>query len=64
MNDRFRYRKFPAEAHIAWLLELQKDNEGEQHMLKIEDGKLKFHYDAEELWIEPWGQNSLRIRAN
>lgn len=32
-------------------------------MLKIEDGKLKFHYDAEELWIEPWGQNSLRIRA-
>lgn len=33
-------------------------------MLKIEDGKLKFHYDAEELWIEPWGQNFLRIRAN
>ncbi|EET61166.1 hypothetical protein BRYFOR_06811 [Marvinbryantia formatexigens DSM 14469] len=32
-------------------------------MLKIEEGKLKYHYDAEELWIEPWGQNSLRIRA-
>lgn len=24
---------------------------------------LKFHYDAEELWIEPWGKNSLRVRA-
>ncbi len=26
--------------------------------------KLIFHYDAEELWIEPWGQNALRIRAS
>ena len=24
---------------------------------------LKFHYDAEELWIEPWGKNSFRVRA-
>jgi alpha-D-xyloside xylohydrolase len=24
---------------------------------------LKFHYDEEEVWIEPWGKNSLRIRA-
>jgi alpha-D-xyloside xylohydrolase len=25
--------------------------------------RLIFHYDAEELWIEPWGKNSLRFRA-
>lgn len=24
---------------------------------------LKFHFDAEELWVEPWGGNSLRVRA-
>lgn len=24
---------------------------------------LKFHFDAEELWVEPWGENSLRVRA-
>lgn len=30
----------------------------------IEDErKLIFHYDAEEVWIEPWGENALRIRA-
>lgn len=28
-----------------------------------ENGILKFHYDAEEVWIQPWGENSLRIRA-
>ena len=28
------------------------------------DNKLVFHYDAEELWIEPWGKNALRIRAS
>lgn len=28
-----------------------------------EKNTLKFHYDAEELWIEPWGKNSLRVRA-
>lgn len=27
------------------------------------DNCLKFHYDAEEVWIEPWGTNSFRIRA-
>ena len=32
-------------------------------MLKIENEKLIFHYDAEEVWIEPWGPNALRIRA-
>ena len=32
-------------------------------MLKIEDGKLIFHYDAEEVWIEAWGENALRVRA-
>lgn len=26
-------------------------------------GILKYHYDAEEVWLEPWGKNSLRIRA-
>lgn len=32
-------------------------------MLRIENGKIIFHYDAEELWIEGWGRNGLRIRA-
>lgn len=32
-------------------------------MLKIEKNRLVFHYDAEEVWIEPWGANSVRIRA-
>lgn len=32
-------------------------------MLKTESGRIIFHYDAEELWIEPWGENALRIRA-
>lgn len=25
--------------------------------------RLTYHYDAEELWLEPWGENSLRVRA-
>lgn len=32
-------------------------------MLSQQDNRLVFHYDAEELWIEPWGENSLRVRA-
>ena len=28
-----------------------------------DNGILKYHYDAEEVWLEPWGKNSLRIRA-
>ncbi len=28
-----------------------------------ENNCLKFHYDAEVLWIEPWGANSFRVRA-
>ena len=32
-------------------------------MLARENNKLIFHYDSEELWIEPWGKNALRIRA-
>ena len=28
-----------------------------------EKNTLKFHYDAEELWIEPWGKYSFRVRA-
>lgn len=33
-------------------------------MFTREANKLIFHYDAEELWIEPWGKNSVRIRAS
>lgn len=32
-------------------------------MLEVRDGKLVFHYDAEEVWIEAWGENGLRVRA-
>ena len=32
-------------------------------MLEIKEGKLIFHYDAEEVWIEPWGPDALRVRA-
>lgn len=32
-------------------------------MLKIEKEKIIYHYDAEELWIEGWGTNGLRVRA-
>lgn len=32
-------------------------------MLRAEKTKLVYHYDAEELWIEGWGKNGLRIRA-
>jgi alpha-D-xyloside xylohydrolase len=28
-----------------------------------EKGKLVYRYDAETLWVEPWGRNSLRVRA-
>jgi alpha-D-xyloside xylohydrolase len=27
------------------------------------EGRLVYSYDAEQLWIEPWGANALRIRA-
>ncbi len=32
-------------------------------MLEARDGKLVFHYDAEEVWIEAWVENGLRVRA-
>lgn len=32
-------------------------------MLEQKEGKLVFRYDCEEVWIEPWGENALRIRA-
>lgn len=32
-------------------------------MLYQEDNRLVFRYDAEELWIESWGPNALRIRS-
>lgn len=33
-------------------------------MFSIDNQKLIFHYDAEEVWIEPWGTNAVRIRAS
>lgn len=32
-------------------------------MLDIKEGRLIYHYDAEEVWIEPWGPDALRVRA-
>ena len=32
-------------------------------MFRKEDRKLIFQYDAEQVWIEPWGKNSIRVRA-
>lgn len=32
-------------------------------MLCAQGGRLIFHYDAEDLSIEPWGPNALRVRA-
>ena len=32
-------------------------------MITSEQNKLVYRYDAEQLWVEPWGNDSLRIRA-
>jgi alpha-D-xyloside xylohydrolase len=32
-------------------------------IFRKENNRLIYHYDAEELWIESWGPNSLRIRG-
>lgn len=32
-------------------------------MICRENNKIVYHYDAEELWIEPWGKDSVRVRA-
>ncbi|KAI1864484.1 uncharacterized protein JN550_008771 [Neoarthrinium moseri] len=32
-------------------------------MLYEERGRLCYRYDAEQVWIEPWGDNALRVRA-
>lgn len=32
-------------------------------MLSQTGNRLIFRYDAEELWVEPWGENALRVRA-
>jgi alpha-D-xyloside xylohydrolase len=32
-------------------------------VFRIEGIRLIRRYDAEELWVEPWGANSLRVRA-
>lgn len=32
-------------------------------MFSVDGNKLIFKYDAEQMWIEPWGENALRIRS-
>ena len=32
-------------------------------MFTKKENCLCYHFDAEELWIEPWGENALRVRA-
>ena len=32
-------------------------------VFRIEGNRLIRRYDMEQLWVEPWGANSLRIRA-
>ena len=32
-------------------------------MLRQENNRLIREFDSEQLWIEPWGQNSLRVRV-
>lgn len=32
-------------------------------MLLSSDNRLIFRFDAEQVWIEPWGKNALRVRA-
>ncbi|KAK6222880.1 hypothetical protein LQW54_000690 [Pestalotiopsis sp. IQ-011] len=32
-------------------------------MIYESDGRLCFKYDAEKVWIEPWGDNAFRVRA-
>lgn len=32
-------------------------------MFRVDGKRLIYHYDAEELWIEAWGKNAVRVRA-
>ena len=32
-------------------------------MFSNEDGRLVFRYDAEQLWVEAWGESAIRVRA-
>ena len=32
-------------------------------MFRQEGNRIIFHYDAEELWVEPWGEDAVRVRA-
>ncbi|MBE5808385.1 MAG: glycoside hydrolase family 31 protein [Clostridiales bacterium] len=32
-------------------------------LFRAESSRLIYHYDCEEVWIEPWGRDSLRVRA-
>src|SRR3954454_6242488 len=33
------------------------------NMFREETNRLIYEYDAEQLWIEPWGPNAFRVRA-
>ncbi len=32
-------------------------------MFSVDGNRLIYRYDAEQMWLEPWGENALRIRA-
>ena len=32
-------------------------------MFDVKENKLIYHYDAEEVWIEAWGKNAVRVRV-
>lgn len=32
-------------------------------MITVSEKKLVYEYDAEQVWIEPWGENAVRVRA-
>ena len=32
-------------------------------MFKVDGTRLIWRFDAQQLWLEPWGENSLRVRA-
>jgi alpha-D-xyloside xylohydrolase len=32
-------------------------------MLQVSGDKIVYTFDAETLWVEPWGQDSIRVRA-
>src|SRR5690606_30995781 len=41
----------------------RRGNKDMPAILRVEGNRLIRRYDSEILWIEPWGENSLRVRA-